>query len=167
MILWDMETREPIGEPMWPTRGGLSASLLALTTRRWLRRVGTVPLSCGMWTPTLGEALQKHEGRVNSVAFRPGGKTLASAHANGVVTLWDVALRKPLGEAFGDRTKSVTGVAFSPDGTTLASASKDTTVTLWKRTRVKLSGKPLLGHKEPVTTVAFSPDSNACLGESG
>ena len=73
--------------------------------------------------------LEAHRDIVNSVAFSPDGKTLASDGGDGTVILWEVST--------GKRLRTLTGhiggiaVAFSPDGKTLASGSWDGTVLLW------------------------------------
>jgi Novel STAND NTPase 1/WD domain, G-beta repeat len=73
-------------------------------------------------------------GGVNSVAFSPGGHTLASGGSNGIVRLWDVtdpAHPRPLGQPLTGGTAAVYSVAFSPNAPTLASADADGTARLW------------------------------------
>jgi type II secretory pathway pseudopilin PulG len=60
-----------------------------------------------------------HNTRVNSVAFSPDGKTLASGSDDGTVILWDMASRKPLGGPLAGHKDEVWSVAFNPDGKTL------------------------------------------------
>ena len=118
--------------------------------------------------------------RVNSLAFSPDGKTLATGRE-----LWDIAMRTEIDSnivAFSPDGKTlVTGtsvqdiatqtaiitlessiVAFSPDGTTLAAANNDHTfkihkVKLWDiATRRNIA--TFEGHTRSIRSLAFSPD---------
>jgi RNA polymerase sigma factor (sigma-70 family) len=64
-----------------------------------------------------------------SVAFAPDGRTLATASADGVIRLWEVASWSVRAEFRGHRDR-VTALAFAPDGR-LLSGSLDTTVLAW------------------------------------
>ena len=69
---------------------------------------------------------------VNAVAYRPGGKILATGSGNGTVRLWDVRTQRQIGAPLGPfRHTVLNSVAFSPDGTMLAAAGQDGVVRLW------------------------------------
>ena len=80
----------------------------------------------------LRRTLAGHSSSVESVAFSPNGKTLASGSADDddTIKLWDVATGENI-ETLKGHTSAVESVVFSPDGKTVASASMDKTVKLW------------------------------------
>lgn len=82
--------------------------------------------------PDLARAvLAGHTRAVTSVAFSPGGHTVASASEDGTARLWDVASHLQIGQPLSGHNGHVGSLAFSPDGHTLATANKGTTAWLW------------------------------------
>ncbi len=78
--------------------------------------------------PHAPDRLVGHTGTVTALAFPAGGKTLASASADGTVRLWTLA-------SGADRTlvkfpAPCTAMILAPDGHTLASGSRDGSVRL-------------------------------------
>lgn len=91
-----------------------------------------------------------------AVAWSPDGKRLASAGADRVIRVFDIAS----GEeqlTIEDHADWVMGLAFSPDGQKLASASRDKTSKVFDAT----NGDSLVtfnGHGDSVYSVSFTPD---------
>lgn len=94
----------------------------------------------------------------NAVAFSPDGRTVASAHADDVVCLWDAQTGKALRTLRG-HAKAVRTVAFSPDGELLVSGSDDGTIKLWDAS-TDLALRTLQGQHGGVSKLAFAPDGN-------
>ena len=88
--------------------------------------VGNVPCAPGKELLTL----RGHSGDVDSVAFSPDGKRLATASWDHTAKVWEAESGKePL--TLRGHSDFVLGVVFSPDGKHLATASEDGTVQVY------------------------------------
>ncbi len=101
--------------------------------------------------------LKGHKEDVNSVAWSPDGKRLATGSSDRTIKVWDAAGGQELLSLKG-HNGGVYSVAWSPDGTRLASGSLDGTVKIWYATGQELL--TLKGHQSGVDSVAWSPDGN-------
>jgi WD40 repeat protein/uncharacterized caspase-like protein len=97
-----------------------------------------------------------HSQGVNSIAFSPDGKTLASGSSDNTIKLWEVATGREL-RTFSGHLRFVTAVVFTDDGKTLASASWDKTVRLWDAGTGK-ELRTLTGHSSFIDALAFTSD---------
>ena len=120
---------------------------------------------------TLGKSISKilggnpNERRVpqgvETVAYSPDNKTIASAHIGNIIKLWDTTTREQRFSLKGHREIIYT-FAFSPDSKILASGSSDNKIMLWDVNNGHLIST-LSGHKNTVKTLAFSPTQNGLL----
>lgn len=102
-----------------------------------------------------------HEDSIYSLRLSPDGKSLASASADKLARLWNVADGKMIAFYEG-HTNHVLSVAFNKDATQLATASADKEVKVWD---VKSHEQDvMLGDKKiAFTSLAWSADGSALV----
>jgi WD40 repeat protein len=171
--IWDVAERRSITSIPQPAR--------AVVFHPDCRRMVTIAYddrSIHLWDANSGRELRTLKGHtlaVQSVAFSPDGKQLASATTNTVREQDGTPVRKEAGEVFVWETESgrrllaltdqhggVESVAFSPDGALLACGSEDRTV----RIREAETGRTLrtLQCQDVVLRVAFGGDGLLAVG---
>jgi len=99
--------------------------------------------------------LEGHAARVNSVAYMPNGKFLASGSSDNTVRGWNLRTGRSVGNLPGSLDR-VNSVSFSPDTRFLAAGGFDKAIRVWKLP----NGEPFntFKHSEWVWSVAISPD---------
>jgi WD40 repeat protein len=104
----------------------------------------------------LDKTLTGHSDCLDSVAYSPDGRYLASGSRDNTIKIWEVATGKELRTLTG-HSSSVLSVVYSPDGRYLASGSDDNTIKIWEVATGK-ELRTLTGHSESVDSVVYSPD---------
>jgi RNA polymerase sigma factor (sigma-70 family) len=116
-----------------------------------------------LWDPVTGK-LQRLLGErkalrsVNTIAFSPDGKTLASGNGDATTRIWDPATGEEL-RHWKPHARSVAALAFAPDGATLATAgSWDSAIRFWDPATGKEKHPSPFGHRGIVHQMWLSPD---------
>jgi WD40 repeat protein/tRNA A-37 threonylcarbamoyl transferase component Bud32 len=101
--------------------------------------------------------LSGHQGQLNSVAWSPDGRKLATTSNDRTAKVWDASTGRVLLTLRGEA--AAFNAAWSPDGSKLATASNELAAMVWDaKTGRELSA--LRGHQNIVFGIAWSPDGS-------
>ena len=107
------------------------------------------------------QTFRGHTDGINSIAFTPDERVLATASSDGTVRVWDTARGDTLHTLNGQTGKQL-AVAISPDGRCAAAAGAQGTVNLWNIDTGALI-RNVGDHTAAINALAYSPDGRAIV----
>jgi WD40 repeat protein len=135
VTMWDVETRQQVGEALGGHLGTGPVSALAYdTSGTWLAD-GSADKSAFVYNTRTGEhsEFRQNEEAVHTVILTGDGQRLITASIQDVI-IWDVPSVVQLGRPIGpDGSADVNDIALGPDGDTLA-VIRDHRIQIWSLT---------------------------------
>lgn len=104
-----------------------------------------------------GDSVSTGGRRVTAMAAIPGGDLLATAQADGTMSLWNWRSRHLLRTTIPGQGGSILSLAVRSDGRVLATGGIDGTVRLWDARSAEAITEPITGHVGAVLSLAFAP----------
>jgi mono/diheme cytochrome c family protein len=102
-----------------------------------------------------------HSDLINDLSVSADGKLLASAGADRLAKVWELASGKELAQ-FEGHSGAVYGVALKPDGTELISVGADKTLFVWD-VKTREGFVTMHDRKQPLTSVVWPKDGKDAL----
>jgi WD40 repeat protein/transcriptional regulator with XRE-family HTH domain len=156
-----------------PDRRTLASGSYDGTVRLWDIAAPAHPRLLSLILTGSSSAIDTGSPAIDSVAFSPNGRRLASGSLDGTVVLWDVADPahvRSLGHTLATGRFRPVSVAFGPGGRMLAGGSLDGTVRLWDfsdRAHPRSLSPIVTSGTAAIYAVAFSRDGRTLASGSG
>ena len=162
IILWDLETGNPIGEPMFGNDSSVWVMDLDFSPNGKLLASGYSSGSMIIWDIEHGfmitEQYMLHTDAVREITFNPDGSILTSGGDDGNIFFWDVISDNPIGNPI-QTSSQIKSISYSSDGKLLASGDSEGNISIWdtqKRQLIITSSSD--GSDGGINCVSFSPD---------
>jgi WD40 repeat protein len=188
IFIWDLATRELLGEPLTDLTGAVSRvrftpdgrHLISLDSTPALR-VWTIEDTSGEKTRINRDArvleLEKSDSLANLLviipqgescpfAISPDGKQIALKGANNTIRLLDLDLFQEMGDPLQGAPSQIMDFTFSPDGSMLAGSSYDGSILIWDLFTHEQIGQVMTGHQGAVQKLIFSDDGKVLFSAS-
>ncbi len=173
--LWDLKSGESIRTYRTPIGPGSNGLLIALalapdgeTIAVGGRGVGTQagPIYLiSLRTNQIVQILRGHKSNINTLAFSPNGKLLASASNDQTARIWDLRDGECRAILKGHTHENVNSIVFSADGERVVTSSQDKTVRIWSAATGAL--EMTLRHNGLPLWATFSPDGKTVVTTTG
>lgn len=178
VILWDVATRQPVGQSLTFNVGASAPlGLLFSPDGKTLAAInsgttgsGKIELFDVVTRQSIASPLGGEE-QFSGMAFTPDGKFMALGSIGGVIYIWDVKSHEVVSRLISEHGL-VTGMTFSPNGKMLATRifvpSTENIlheeIVLWDMNSFQMIGQPLTGQAVTgndvgLISTAFNPDS--------
>ena len=131
-ILWDMETKQPAGQPFAEHTDSVNSVVFSpdgkyLYTGSWDKTII-------QWDIATQQSIEKfigHTDLIYTIAISSDGSMLASGSSDKTIIIWDVSTHQSIGQPLALHNAEVISVAFSNNDKTLVSSSWDDTIIFW------------------------------------
>lgn len=131
-ILWDMETKQPAGQPLAEHTDSVNSVVFSpdgkyLYTGSWDKTII-------QWDIATQQSIEKfigHTDLIYTIAISSDGSMLASGSSDKTIIIWDVSTHQSIGQPLTLHNAEVISVAFSNNDKTLVSSSWDDTIIFW------------------------------------
>jgi hypothetical protein len=170
VLVWDPATgkqvRACLGAQTWTSAVAISSDWIAGGSFDGSVRLYSLRPGSDMGEDFQGKKTLVNENgsAVNSIAFSPDGRSLATASNDKAVRIWSLDSSSVV-ESHQLHPEEPLAVAWSPRGDLVASAGRDWTIHLWS-TKEKREVRALVGHEKDVEALAFSPAGNVLVSGS-
>ncbi len=148
----------PGGEPKFePVKISTTFQPAELSTDGKQFATGSTDGFIRLWDVSTGRVSWEspHGSEINSVAFSPNGKLVATAGENRVTSIWETQSGRLIQNLIGHENE-VMSVAFSPDGQSVLTSSHDCTARIWDLKTGQQ--RYLLPHRGELLEASYSPD---------
>jgi WD40 repeat protein len=158
----------------------VGAFSFAFDIAKGLSNIESLPLFWDLQADRPGKQILLGSALVTAVAYAPDGATLATAHLDGTVRLWDVGAgseeggcRRPWGKvatrprlSFPAHHTVVSWVSFVEGGKSLLTGAGSGTVKLWDVATGQLRAS-FQGHKDRLCAALLTPDGQTLITADG